>query len=460
MASVETANEIGALREKFTGELVVPTDPDYASARLVWNGMIDRRPALVARPRGAADVAALIEFARERSLEIAVRGGGHNVAGFGTCDGGVVIDLSRMTSVLVDVGGRVARAGGGLTWGALDAATQQHALATTGGLVSTTGIGGFTLGGGIGWLMRSRGLACDNLVGATVVTAEGTIETATERENADLLWALRGGGGNFGVVTELALRLHPLGPMVQGGVAMYPADRAGAILRFFRELADGASHELTLLFAAITAPPAPFVPQHLQGKPVVAIAACWSGTEEEGVKALRPLKSFGPPAIDLIGPIPYLELQKMFDAGAPAGLRNYWKSTDLGELGDPAIEALVDHSSRMASPFSAIHVHQMGGAVSRIPADATAYRHRDAKFVVNLIATWADPSEDPRHTAWARDAFAALSPHASGVYVNFLGAEGAERVRSAYGASYARLLKTKRRYDPKNLFRLNQNIAP
>jgi FAD/FMN-containing dehydrogenase len=447
----------------FTGTLVGPDHPQYESARRVWNGMIDRRPALIARCRTAADVKAALAFARGEGLPIAVRGGAHNVAGNATVEGGVVIDLSSMKGLHVDAERRVAVAEPGLTWAEFDAGTEAAGLATTGGLISTTGIAGFTLGGGIGWLMRKHGLTVDNLVAADVLTAGGETLKANEREHRDLFWALRGGGGNFGIVTSFEYRLHPV-PQVLGGLTMYPAARAGAVLRYFRELTDSAPDELTLLFAFVTAPPAPFVPEHLRHKPVVAIALCYAGDLAEGERWVRPIRSFGAPAVDLVSPMPYPALQSMQDASAPAGLQHYWKASYLSGLSDAAIDVIVEHASRMRFPFSQVHLHHMGGAVARVSPDATAFAHRDAAFALNVIATWAEPSaaEEQEHTRWAREFADAVVPHSSGgVYVNFLGDEGEERIRAAYGAkTYARLVEVKTEYDSANVFHLNQNIRP
>ena len=449
------------LLRNFSGSVIVPDHPEYESARRVWNGMIDKRPALIARCTSATDVKAALAYAQAEGLPIAVRGGAHNVAGNATIDGGMVIDLSRMKDIRVDARKRLAFADPGLTWGEFDATTQAHGLATTGGLVSTTGIAGFTLGGGIGWLMRKHGLTVDNLVAAELVTAEGELLRASESENKDLFWALRGGGGNFGIVTRFEYRAHPVTQVI-GGLTLYPAVRAGAMLRFFREIADSAPDELTLLFAFLTAPPAPFVPEHLRMKPVAAIVLCYTGDLAEGERILKPIKAFGPPAVDLIGPMPYPALQAMLDAGAPAGMQNYWKAAYLPAVSDAAIDVLVEHSSRMRSPLSQVHLHQMGGAVARVPKEATAFVHRDAAYAMNIVGIWPDPAENEMHTRWAREFADAMAPHATGgVYVNFLGNEGKERVRAAYGGeAYARLIEVKTKFDPNNVFHLNQNIEP
>jgi FAD/FMN-containing dehydrogenase len=369
-----------------------------------------------------------------------------------------VIDLSPMKGVAIGPASASVRAQGGLTWAELDGATQAAGLATTGGLVSSTGVAGFTLGGGIGWLMRKHGLACDNLIGAEVVTADGRVLRVSESEHADLLWGLRGGGGNFGVVTEFELRLHPVGPLVLGGMLAWPADRAGDVLRVWREWARDTPEELCTLAVFVYAPPEPFVPPELQGTPIFAIAACHLDPDRAG--DLRTLRELGP-AVDVLGPMPYTALQGMFDAGAPAGQQNYWKSAYVADLDDGAIDVLVAQATGIPAPFGALHVHQLGGAMSRVPAGATAMGHREAGFLVNVVGLWPDPAENERHTAWARATAAALEPFATGAYVNFMGEEGQARVHAAYEpASFARLQALKAAYDPTNFFRLNQNITP
>jgi len=449
------------LLSNFSGDVITPDHAEYETARRVWNGMIDKRPALIVRCTSAADVKHALAYARAEGLPIAVRGGAHNVAGNATVDDGIVIDLSRMKGIRIDAEKRLALAEPGLTWGEYDAATQAHGLATTGGLISTTGIAGFTLGGGIGWLMRRHGLTVDNLVAADLVTAEGETLRASESENKDLFWALRGGGGNFGIITRFEYRLHPV-PQVIGGLTLYPAVRAGSMLRFFRELTDSAPDELTLLFAFLTAPPEPFVPEHLRMKPVVAIVLCYTGDLGEGERIVRPIKSFGPPAVDLIGPMPYPALQSMLDAGAPSGMQNYWKACYLGSLSDAALDLLVEHCSRIRSPLSQVHLHHMGGAVARVAKDATAFVHRDAAFLMNIVGIWPDPAQNETHIRWAREFADAMAPHTTGgVYVNFLGNEGEERVRAAYSEEgYDRLVEVKTKFDPNNVFHLNQNIKP
>jgi FAD/FMN-containing dehydrogenase len=450
---------IRELRDALAGELIESADDAYDAARAVWNGMIDRRPALIARCADADDVATAVRFGRSEGLAVAVRGGAHNVAGNATCDGGLVIDLSPMKGIRVDPQARTVRAQGGLTWGELDAATQAHGLATTGGLVSTTGVAGFTLGGGIGWMMRKHGLACDNLVGADVVTADGRALRASESEHAELLWGLRGGGGNFGVVTEFEFRLHPVATVL-GGMVAWPAEHAGDVLRFWREWVRDTPDELCTMAVFLYAPPEPFVPPEVQGTPIVAIAACH--LDREATEDLRALREFGPPAVDVIGPLPYTALQGMFDGGAPAGMRNYWKSAYVAELSDAAIDTILAHTSGIPAAFGQVHLHQLGGAMSRVPSGATAFGNRDAGFLMNLVGMWPDPADDERHTAWTRAFAGAMEPHGTGrAYVNFMGEEGEARVRAAYEPeTFARLRSLKASYDPTNFFRLNQNVPP
>jgi FAD/FMN-containing dehydrogenase len=426
--------------------------------------MIDKHPALIVGCADENDVSSAVNFARTQQLLVAVRGGGHNVAGFGTCDGGIVIDLGPMKKIEVDPAARTARAQAGLTWGEFDQATQAHALATTGGLVTTTGIAGFTLGGGFGWLVRKYGLTVDNLLSVEMVLANGRRVTASPTENADLFWGVRGGGGNFGVVTSFQYRLYPVGPMVYGGAIFHRAERAADLLRFCRDWIPKLPDELSTMIAFLTAPPAPFVPRELVGAPMVAVALCYLGSAEEGEKAVKPLRALAPPAIDVVGPIPYLALQGMFDASAPKGIHSYWKTEYLSDLSDAAINTLVDHSARMKplSPFAAVHIHHWEGAVKRQNAEATAFAYRDVRYVLNIVGLWMEPGDADQHVVWVRDFAQAIQPFATGqAYLNFLGDEGPARVKAAYGAErYGRLVALKDKYDPTNLFRLNQNIRP
>jgi FAD/FMN-containing dehydrogenase len=454
--------DLATFKPELHGKLILPNDPEYDEARKVWNGMIDKHPALIARCADVDDVVCSVRFARNHDLLVAVRGGGHNVAGFGTCDGGMVIDLSLMKQIEVDTISRTARAQGGLTWGEFDKATQEHGLATTGGLVSTTGIAGFTLGGGIGWLMRKHGLALDNLLSVEIVTANGQRITVNENENAELFWGVRGGGGNFGIVTEFTYQLHLVGPNIFGGAIFHPLANARELLQFYRTWVSTLPDEMTTMVAFLTAPPAPFVPSHLQGTPMIAIALCHIGAMEQGAELAKPLLEFEPAAIDLLGPHPYIGLQGMFDASAPKGILSYWKSEYLRGLEDDVIDMLVEGAMNMRSPFSAMHIHHMEGAVNRAHTDATAFEHRDASFILNIIGEWMGPMESDSHIAWVRETWQSAQPYATGAaYLNFLDRDDTQRVKAAYGTEkYARLVALKNKYDPANLFHLNQNISP
>ena len=440
------------LQEGFGGELLNPEHAGYHGARSVWNGMIDRRPALIARCVTVADVQAALAYARAQGLPVAVRGGGHSASGLSASEGGVVIDLLQMNQVEVDPESRIARAGGGATWGQFDAATAAHGLATTGGAISTTGIGGLTLGGGIGWLMRKHGLACDNLVAAEVVTANGQVLTASADENPELFWALRGGGGNFGIVTTFTFQLHPLNE-VTGGMLVHPADRATDLLRFYRQATNEASDDLTLFAGLMTSP---------DGLPISALVLAHQGEADAAEAELASIRAFGPPLADQVARIPYTAQQSMLDEGFPSGLQVYWKAHFLTGLDDAAIDILVDHFGRITSPLSAILLEQVGGAVGRIGEDETAFSYRSAPYNLAVIARWIDPAEADGHIAWARELFDAMTPYSQGVYVNYLGAgDTPDRVRSAYGAvTYDRLAAIKATYDPDNVFAATQNIQP
>jgi FAD/FMN-containing dehydrogenase len=435
------------------GALIRPEDPGYADATGVYNAMIDRRPALVARCAGVADVLAAIRFARDQGLRVAVRGGGHNVAGNALCDGGLVIDLSPMRAIRVDPVRRTARAEGGAIWRDFDRETQAFGLATTGGTISTTGIAGLTLGGGQGYLMRKHGLACDNLLGADVVLADGSVVTASAEEHPDLFWALRGGGGNFGVVTALEYRLHPVGPAL-GGLILHPVERAAEAFRHYREFQRDAPDELAVLPALLTAP---------DGVRLAAFIVGYAGPAEDGEAALAPLRRFGPPVADTVQPMAYTAVQQQLDEGWPYGHHHYWKSSFLRELSDAAIDTIVEHFLAAPSPLSAVLIEPVGGAVARVDRRATAYAHRDGHPSLLFAARWADPAEAEREIAWARAAWAAMRPFVDqGVYPNYMegGAEGAARIRAAYGENYERLTQVKAAYDPTNFFRVNQNIPP
>jgi FAD/FMN-containing dehydrogenase len=449
------------LRDRVDGAVLRPGEEGYEEARTVWNAMVDRRPALVVRPATARDVARAVTFARERDLALAVRSGGHNVAGTAVCDGGLVIDCTSMTAIAVDPEARTARAEAGVTVGAFDEATQAHGLATPGGIVSTTGLAGLTLGGGWGWLSRSYGLSIDNLRSVDVVTAAGELVRASERENPDLFWALRGGGGNFGVVTRFEFDLYPVGPEVFAGVLVYPFEVADDLLRFHREFTAQAPDGLCCYASVRTAPAAPFLPESLHGEPIATAYLCYVGDVAAGERVIEPLREFRPALVDLVEPRPYVEFQGLFDAVYPPGFRNYWKSGFVDDgLSDAAIDTLVGYAETLTSPYTSIVVEHLGGEIARRESDATAYAHRDASHAFNVFTRWEDAAEDERHVAWTREFFEAMAPFLSdGVYVNFLSREE-KRVRAAYGDNYERLVEVKRKYDPENVFRLNQNVDP
>ena len=438
-------------KSNLRGALLTLASEGYDDARKVWNGMIDRRPALIARCTGAADVIAAVNFAREQGLLVSIRGGGHNVAGNAVCDRGLMIDLSPMKSIRVDPAVRTARAEPGVLWGEFDRETQAFGLATTGGFVSTTGIAGLTLGGGQGWLGSKHGFAIDNLLSADVVTANGELLTASTTKNEDLFWALRGAGHNFGIVTSFEYRLHTVGTVL-GGMVIHPFERAADVLRFYRDFTADPPDELTTAAGILTAP---------DGNLVAAIVACYSGPLDEGERVLVPLREFGPPAADTVAPIPYTAMQTMTDAVFPYGRLNYWKTGLSDRISDEVIEAIVDYGEKMPSPLSAILIADFHGAYNRVGKTETAYYHRDLQYDVLILANWIDPADSERNISWTRELFQVLEPQLPrGVYVNDLGEEGEERVRAAYGENYERLVSLKNKYDPTNLFRLNQNIQP
>ncbi len=440
----------------------MPGDARYDGARKVWNGMIDKRPAAIVRPTGVADVIQSVNFAREHGMLLAIKGGGHNVAGNAVCDDGMVIDLARMKGIHVDPERRSAWAQAGAVWGDLDRETQAFGLATTGGLISTTGIAGFTLGGGVGWLMRSHGLACDNLLSIELVTASGDYKKASATENPDLFWAVRGGGGNFGVVTAFEYRLHPVGPTVLAGFVFHHASKARDLLQFYEDYTKKIPDGLTTAIAFATAPPAPFLPKEVHGKPIVGIALCFNGAVEKGEKLVQPIRDFGVPVADHIGPMPYLVLQSMTDPLYPPGLLNYWKSHYLKELSDATIETILTHIQNVPSPLSEFHIHHQEGAVARASSDESAFANRDAAYVVNFLGKWVDPKDSERNIQWVRSFWDAMRPHATGrIYVNFSGDSTEEAVRASYGPEkYDRLAAVKAKYDPTNFFRMNHNVAP
>jgi FAD/FMN-containing dehydrogenase len=449
------------LQDELRGELIRPSDAGYDEARAIWNGAIDKRPAAIARCAGVADVRRAVEFAHSQDLLVAVRGGKHSLPGFSTCDDGLVIDLSGMKGMRVDQATRTARAEAGLTWSEFDHETQAFGLAATGGLISTTGIAGFTLGGGIGWLMRAQGLTCDHLISADLVTADGEVVHASAEENPELFWGLRGGGGNFGVVTSFEYQLHPVGPVIMAGPVFYSGDRAEEILRFYRDYTRDLPDEATTLLNLTTAPPAPFLPEEIHGKPVVVLIGVYSGPVAEGERVLAPMRELGDPVADLMGPIPYVAMQSLLDALYPEGVSNYFKAGYMEELSDASIATMVNKHNSVPSPMSEIHVHHFGGAVGRVPDSETAFGSRSAEFVLNVLGRTPDSNGFDEAVDWARGTYAALEPYTSGgVYTNFMSA-GDDRVKEAYGSDkYERLVALKDRYDPTNLFRLNQNIRP
>ena len=450
-----TTSGIEAFAKGLRGQLLRSGDGNYDEARRVWNGMIDKRPALIVRAQGVADVIQAVEFARESGLVLAVRGGGHNVSGNAVCDGGLTLDLSLMRGVRVDPKRRSLRAEGGTLWRDLDHEAEAFGLATTGGLISSTGIAGLTLGGGLGWLMGSYGLACDNLLSVDLVTAAGELVTASTNENADLFWGVRGGGGNFGVATSLEYRLHPVGTML-GGLIIHPLEQAAELFRFYEMFTREAPDALGTMLLFVTSP---------EGKRVVAVAVCYNGPPEKGEALLAPLRAFGSPVADTIAPMRYTEIQQMFDGGFPSGLQNYWRSSFLEDLDGDGVEAIVERFQQAPSPQAAIAIEQLGGAVARVSAKDTAFNHRASRFNLLILSMWPERHAKTENVSWVQSVSEALARYASSrVYVNYLGQSGDEgvgRVAAAYGPeAYARLVALKNQYDPENLFRLNQNIRP
>jgi FAD/FMN-containing dehydrogenase len=446
-----TDQTISLLRSALRGELLTAGTSEYDAARTLWNGMIDRRPALIVRCRGAADVITAVNFAREHGLLLSARGGGHNVAGLALCDGGLTIDLSLMRGIRVDPVARTVRAESGVTWGELDRETVSFGLATTGGMVSSTGIAGLTLGGGLGWQMARHGLTSDNLLSADVVLADGRLLTASPSQHEDLFWALRGGGGNFGVVTSFEYQLHPMEPRFAGGMVLYPVDQAREVLRFYRGYSQNAPDDLTVFAALLTTP---------DGLDVVAIIAAWFGPAEQAEKQLEPLRNFGFPVANLIGQISYRDLQTMFDPAVPAGLRRYWKSGYFPELSDDLFDLILHHAAAKTSPYSLILILHMHGRASRAATDMTAFGARAEQWDFDILPQWQDPSEDGRHIQWARRFWNEAERFTRGVYSNHLDTDDGTRVRAAYGQNYDRLASIKRKYDPENLFKVNHNISP
>ena len=450
-----------SLTTGFRGEIVRPEDPSYEEHRHVWNGSIDRHPAVVARCAGVADVIAAVRFGRETGLKVAVRGGGHSFPGQSVCDDGLVIDHSLMRGIRVDPARRTVRVQAGVLLGELDRETQQFGMAVPAGIVTHTGVAGLTLGGGIGWLQRKLGLTIDQLLSVDVVTADGEFVSASAEENDDLFWGLRGGGGNFGIVTDFEFKLNPVGPTILGGPIGWPMAKSGDVLRFYRDWIKDAPDELMTLVVHRTAPPVPFIPPELHGTKVVMVAACWSGDLDEGEKFLKPLREYSSPAFDACGPKPFVTLQGMFDPSFPHGRWYYFRAANLTELSDGAVDTIAEHAAKMESPLTAFPLWQMGGAIARVGDDDTAYTGRAVEWNININAATEGPEGFEAERDWVRAFWSALEPWHTSVYVNFLMDEGEDRIRQAYGAEkYDRLKALKKKYDPDNFFRLNQNIPP
>ncbi|EJL6403305.1 FAD-binding oxidoreductase [Vibrio parahaemolyticus] len=460
MKSLENTT-IEHFKSHFQGDVVLPTDSNYDEVCQIWNGMIDRKPSLIARCKSADDVVMAVNFARDNGLLLSVRGGGHNIAGNAVCDNGVMIDLSLLTQVRVDENAKRAFVEPGCTLGDLDEVTQKHGLATPVGINSTTGIAGLTLGGGFGWLSRKYGMTIDNLVSANVVTADGRQLLASETENEDLFWALRGGGGNFGIVTQFEFQLHPVGPEVLSGLIVLPFEQAKSIITQFAKFTESAPEELSVWMVSRKAPPLPFLPESVHGKEVVVLAICYAGDPSEGEKLIAPLRDFGDAHGEHVGVQPFAAWQQAFDPLLTPGARNYWKSHNFNSLSEGVIDAAIEYAGKLPSPQCEIFIASLGCAASRPEPDSMAYSSRDANYVLNVHGRWDSAEDDQACIAWARDFFAKTKPYASGgAYINFLTQDEAERTESAYGLTYARLQQIKKKYDPTNLFKMNQNIKP
>ena len=456
---------IEQLSPQFTGELLRQGDSGYDDARLVWNGMFDRHPALIARCRSVEDVVAAVNFARDNELQIAVRGGGHSAVGYSTVDDGIVIDLAPMNKVEVDPATSIVRCGGGTTWAQFDAATQEHGLAVTGGRFSTTGVAGLTLGSGSGWLERKLGLTADSLIGAELVTASGDVIRASRDENPELFWGLKGGGGNFGIVTTFEFKAHKVGPMIYGGMLVSLPDKAPDIIAFMRDYMADAPDDLGIGIAFVSAPPEPFVPPEMHFKPVSGMIVCWTGSQEEGEKVLAPVREVAQPVMDMVGPMPYAALQGMLDGGGPKGIRGYMKAEFMPEINDDAIGKLVSHGGSRPSPTTQLLLEPMGGAIGKVSDDDSAVGRRDVPWCYHALAMWMEPGQEAEdaHRSWATELSTDMKPNTTtGVYLNFTSdSDEAGRVEQTFGPEkYARLVALKDQYDPQNLFRLNQNIKP
>src|SRR5215467_2154814 len=439
------------LQSLFKGKVLLDGDDGYDRARKIWNGMIDRKPAIIVQCLNATDVQQAVKLAAKHAMLVSIRGAGHNVSGNAVCNGGIMIDLSKMKNVTIYPDKKLARVEMGCTWGDFDKAAQQHGLAVTGGLITTTGVAGLTLGGGVGWLVRKHGLSCDNVMEAEIVTAEGNLVIANLQENADLLWGIRGGSGNFGVVTSMTFRLYEVGTVL-GGMILHTRDKAREVIQFYREFMKTAPNELTLYAALLNTP---------DGIPVVGFVGCYCGDIEQGEAAIKPLREFGTPIADLFQPIPYTQMQSLLDGGFPHGNRYYWKAGFLKELSDEAIETIIAHMNVNPSPFSATILEMYGGASAKEPEGGTAYPHRQNEFDLVMISNWPNKQDDEINISWTRSAWEAMQPHLSHkAYVNALGIEGEDRVKEAYGQNYDKLATLKQKYDPGNLFRMNQNIKP
>jgi FAD/FMN-containing dehydrogenase len=453
---------IGSLKTRVRGQVLAPGEAGYEEARTVWNAMIDRRPALVVRCLGVADVIACVQLAREHDLLLCIKGGGHNIAGLATADGALMLDMSLMRGVWVDAENKIARAQAGCLLGDVDRETQLHGLAAVLGFVSATGIAGLTLGGGFGYLTRRWGWTTDNVAGMDVVTADARLVRASEDENPDLFWGLRGGGGNFGVVTGIDYALYPVGPEVVGGLVAWPQSEAPGVLDLYRTLAEQAPPELTLVTLLRNAPPAPWLPKEVHGKPIVAILACWSGSVEEGEKAVAPIKSFGKPVGDVLVRRPYAQMQTLLDATQPKGRRYYWKSEYIARPEPGLCQGMIDHAAKIRSPHSAVILFQVGGALNDVDEAHSPVGNRDARYVLNITGAWDQAADDGANIEWTREAWSDLKRFSTGgTYINFLTEdEGSDRIDAALGRNLQRLAEVKARWDPENVFRTNRNVKP
>jgi FAD/FMN-containing dehydrogenase len=452
---------VTALRDLITGPVIGPADPEYEDARHVYNFMIEARPHAIVQCASANDVRAVVAHAVATGHDVAVRGGGHSVPGFGTADDAIVVDLSGLTRIEVDPKTQIARVGGGATWAMMNDATMAHGLATTGGVVASTGVAGLTLGGGVGYLTRAHGLTCDNLLSAEVVLADGNMVTASEDEQPDLFWALRGGGGNFGVVTEFTFRLHPVPENIYGGLILFEREAAGDLFRYFDRFIDDAPREYGGFPAWHLAPPLPFIPEDRVGEPFPAVISCWTGDHESGAKVLQGFRDVGPVMAEHVGAIPYTAMNSLFDPMLPRGLQHYWKAVFAGDLTDDVIAAHAEHGQQMPAVTCAVHLYPVNGAAHDVAPGTTAWGHRDAKYATVIAGAWPDPADNDKGIRWVKDYYAALAPHSQpGGYVNFASADDQAKVRDNFGVGYDRLAQLKRLYDPTNLFHINQNITP